>query len=93
MGAADILLRAQRRVNVVPCQFDCDSLHLDLAVSIASPTPCLGRINVLDPGPTLVYLAEDSGPLGSGRGAVTKSRVKAQLVPFPLDAPRTGLAD
>jgi len=31
--------------------------------------------------------------LGSGRGAVTKSRVKAQLVPFPLDAPRTGLAD
>jgi hypothetical protein len=59
-------------------------LGLDLAVSIASPPPCLGRINVLDPGPTLVYLAEDSGPLGSGRGAVTKSRVKAQLVPFPL---------
>lgn len=36
-------------------------LGLDLAVSIASATPCLGRFNVLDPGPTLVYLAEDSG--------------------------------
>jgi hypothetical protein len=33
---------------------------LDLAVSLASATPFLGRFAVLDPGPTLVYLAEDA---------------------------------
>lgn len=33
---------------------------LDLAVSIASNTPCLDRFDVEQPGPTLVYLAEDS---------------------------------
>lgn len=36
---------------------------LDLAVSIASGTPCLGRFAVEDRGPTLVYLAEDALPL------------------------------
>lgn len=36
-------------------------LGLDMAVSIASATPCLGRFEVLDPGPVLVFLAEDSG--------------------------------
>lgn len=35
-------------------------LGLDMAVSVASNTPCLGRFPVSDPGPTLVYLAEDS---------------------------------
>ncbi|MBN2193887.1 MAG: AAA family ATPase [Polyangiaceae bacterium] len=33
---------------------------LDLAVSLASATPFLGRFAALDPGPTLVYLAEDA---------------------------------
>ncbi|BBO79622.1 hypothetical protein DSCO28_70040 [Desulfosarcina ovata subsp. sediminis] len=33
---------------------------LDMAVSIASGTPCLGRFVVKDPGPTLVFLAEDA---------------------------------
>lgn len=33
---------------------------LDLAVSVASNTPCLDRFCVEQPGPTLVYLAEDS---------------------------------
>jgi len=35
---------------------------LDMAVSIASGTPCLGRFPVDNPGRTLVYLAEDSLP-------------------------------
>jgi hypothetical protein len=33
---------------------------LDLAVSVASATPCLDRFEVEQGGPTLVYLAEDS---------------------------------
>jgi hypothetical protein len=35
---------------------------LDLAVSLASATPFLDRFAALDPGPTLVYLAEDALP-------------------------------
>lgn len=35
-------------------------LGLDLALSVASSTPCLGRFAIDDPGPTLVYLAEDA---------------------------------
>jgi hypothetical protein len=35
-------------------------LGLDLAISIASGTACLGRFEVIHTGPTLVYLAEDA---------------------------------
>ncbi len=35
-------------------------LGLDLALSVASATPCLGRFAVTHPGPVLLYLAEDS---------------------------------
>jgi len=35
-------------------------LGLDLALSVATRTPCLGRFPVRDPGPVLLYLAEDS---------------------------------
>jgi hypothetical protein len=35
-------------------------LGLDMAVSVASATPCLGHFHVARPGPALVYLAEDS---------------------------------
>lgn len=35
-------------------------LGLDLAVSVASDTPCLGRFAVKGAGPTLVFLAEDA---------------------------------
>jgi AAA domain len=35
-------------------------LALDLALSVASNTPCLGRFTVNDPGPALVYMAEDA---------------------------------
>jgi len=34
-------------------------LGLDLALSVATATPCLGRFHVRDPGDVLVYLAED----------------------------------
>ena len=37
-------------------------LGLDLAVSVASATACLGRFEVMSPGPALVYLAEDALP-------------------------------
>ncbi len=37
-------------------------LALDLAVSVASGTHCLGRFPVDQPGPVLAYLAEDSLP-------------------------------
>jgi hypothetical protein len=35
-------------------------LALDMALSVASGTPCLGVYGVCEPGPTLVYLAEDA---------------------------------
>lgn len=35
-------------------------LGLDMAVSVASGTACLGRFEVEQPGPVLVYLAEDA---------------------------------
>ncbi len=37
-------------------------LGLDMAVSVASATPCLGRFEVQAPGPALIYLAEDALP-------------------------------
>jgi len=35
-------------------------LALELALAVASGTPCLGRFAVRDPGPVLVYCAEDT---------------------------------
>jgi hypothetical protein len=37
-------------------------LALDMAVSVASGTPCLGRFSVASTGPVLIYLAEDDAP-------------------------------
>lgn len=42
-------------------------LGLDMAVSVASGTPCLGRFTVDVQGPALVYLAEDALPLVRNR--------------------------
>jgi RecA-family ATPase len=44
-------------------------LALDLAVSVASNTPCLGRFAVEDPGAVMLYMAEDCA-------AVVKARLK-----------------
>lgn len=38
-------------------------LGLDVAVSVATGTPCLGRYRVLEAGPALIYLAEDALPV------------------------------
>jgi len=38
-------------------------LGLDLALSVATGTPCLGKYAVPEPGPVLVYLAEDALPI------------------------------
>ena len=38
-------------------------LGLDLAISVATGTACLGRYAVPEPGPVLVYLAEDALPV------------------------------
>jgi len=38
-------------------------LGLDLALSVATGTPCLGKFAVTQPGPVLVYLAEDALPI------------------------------
>ena len=38
-------------------------LGLDLALSVATGTACLGRYAVPEPGPVLVYLAEDALPV------------------------------
>lgn len=35
-------------------------LGLEIATAVATATPCLGRYPVSDPGPALVYLAEDA---------------------------------
>ena len=37
-------------------------LGLDLAVSVASATPCLDTFDIHEPGPTLLYMAEDAAP-------------------------------
>jgi AAA domain len=37
-------------------------LGLDMALSVATGTPCLGKYAVPDPGPVVVYLAEDALP-------------------------------
>jgi hypothetical protein len=38
-------------------------LGLDIAVSVATGLPCLGRFRVTEPGRALIYLAEDSLPM------------------------------
>ena len=38
-------------------------LGLDLALSVSTGTACLGRYAVPEPGPVLVYLAEDALPV------------------------------
>jgi RecA-family ATPase len=61
-------------------------LALDLAVSVASGTPALGRFSVREPGPVLFYGAEDAPPqLRERLLALAASR------DLPLDALALGL--
>lgn len=58
-------------------------LGLDMAVSVASGTPCLDRFEVEARGPSLVYLAEDALPMVRSRiDAICQHR---QLDIGPLD--------
>ena len=59
-------------------------LGLDMAISVASGTPCLGRFPVERPGPAVVFLAED------GLGAV-RSRIDAICTHRRLDLHRLPL--
>lgn len=56
----DLWLRAA--VGIIGGQPKCGKtwLGLELAVSVAAAAPCLGCYAVDDPGPALVYLAEDA---------------------------------
>ena len=59
-------------------------LGIDMAVSVASGTPCLGHFPVQKPGPTLVYLAEDALP-------VVRARIEALCAHRRLDIRRLDL--
>jgi len=59
-------------------------LALEMAVSVASATPCLGRYAVEDPGPTLVYLAEDSLAAVRQRISALALRRGVRLEQLPL---------
>jgi len=59
-------------------------LALDLALSVASSTPCLGRFEVLDPGPALVFFAEDPpGVVRQRLSSLTRQR-NLNLAGLPL---------
>ncbi len=69
---------------------------LDLAVSVASGTPCLGRFATAQPGPALVYLAEDALPQVRERiAAISASRglALAELDLHVITAPSLRLDD
>ena len=55
-------LWAQSAVGIIGGAPKCCKswLGLDMAVSVASATPCLGRFHVQLPGPALVFMAEDA---------------------------------
>ena len=59
-------------------------LGLDMALSVASATPCLGRFPVEAPGPSLVFLAEDALP-------AVRARIAALCAHRGLDIAQLGL--
>jgi len=59
-------------------------LGLDLALSVATGTPCLGKYAVPEPGPVLVYLAEDALP-------IVRERVAGMARHRGLDLDRVGI--
>lgn len=59
-------------------------LGLDLAVSVASGTPCLDTFHVAEPGSTLVYMAEDAAPVVKARLAGLCRHRGLDLAALPL---------
>lgn len=59
-------------------------LALELAVSVASGTPCLGVFAARDPGPVLLYMAEDAAPVVKARlTGICRAR-KVDLSALPI---------
>jgi hypothetical protein len=58
---------------------------LDIAVSVASGTPCLDTFPVADPGGVLVYMAEDAAPLVKARLAGICRHRDLDLGTLPID--------
>jgi hypothetical protein len=59
-------------------------LGLDLAVSVASGTPCLDTFPVAEPGSALVYMAEDAAPVVKQRLAGLCHHRGLDLAALPL---------
>jgi hypothetical protein len=59
-------------------------LGLDLAVSVASGTPCLDTFAVAEPGGVLVYMAEDAAPVVKARLAGLCQHRGLALAALPL---------
>ena len=62
-------LWSEQAVGIVGGEPKCckSFLALDLAVAVASGTPCLRRFPVAHPGRVLLYAAEDALPIVRGR--------------------------
>lgn len=60
-------------------------LALELAVSVASRTPCLGRFAALDPGSVMLYMAEDSASVVKTRLAGLCAHRGIGLEGMPID--------
>jgi AAA domain len=59
-------------------------LGLDMALSVATGTACLGKYAVPEPGPVLVYLAEDALPVVRERVAGMARHRGLDLVPIAM---------
>jgi AAA domain-containing protein len=80
-------------------------LGLDLALSVATGTACLGQYAVAEPGPVLVYLAEDALPVvrerlagmarhrGLGLAAVEVHAITAPVLRLDREPDRTRLLE
>jgi len=70
-------------------------LGLDLALSVATGTPCLGTFAVPRPGPVLVYLAEDALPIVRERvaGMARQRRIELAAVDIHVITSPTLLLD
>jgi hypothetical protein len=60
-------------------------LALELCVSVASCTPCLGHFAVEDPGSVMLYMAEDAAPVIKTRLAGLCAHRGLQLRGMPID--------
>jgi hypothetical protein len=63
-------------------------LALDLAVSVASNSDCLGAFSIDDPGPVLLYMAEDAAPVVRHGSPVSAALAASTSQPFPSTSSR-----